>query len=563
MPDNSLTSSESLPHAILRKYWGYEAFRGVQAEIIGSILSGKDTLGLMPTGGGKSLTFQVPALCMEGLCLVITPLVALMRDQVQQLRRHNILAVDINGSMSSAEIERTLDNCIFGRNKLLYISPERLDSPLFQKRIQRMNVSFIAVDEAHCISQWGYDFRPSYLHIKEIRSILPHAPILALTATATPDTVTDICRQLGFRQGENVFRMSFERKNLHYEARFTENKPQQILQILDSTPGSAVIYTRSRESTVDIAQMLTEAGISAQHYHAGLPVTDRNLRQARWQTGEKRVMVATNAFGMGIDKPDVRLVMHIDPPSSLEAYFQEAGRAGRDGQEAWAILLHNRHDITRLQRHLTQEFPPKDFCRQIYDELAYFFQLPMGEGQDTTKEFNIGLFCRNFHHYPASVESALRILTQTGCITYREAEDSRSRLMFLVGRESLYHLRQLNAACDRVINALMRLYAGVFTEYVFIEESSVAELANAGEDDVYNILIELTRQRILSYIPHKSVPRIHYDQRRQESCHIRITPAIYEERKAIMERRLQAMTDYFSLPDTKRSLYLRRYFGDV
>ena len=367
---------------ILRQYWGYPDFRGIQKDIIDSIGSGKDTLGLMPTGGGKSITFQVPAVAAEGVCLVVTPLIALMKDQVQNLRKHGIMAAAIHSGMTRSEIIQTLENCIFGHMKLLYISPERLGSELFQTKLKHINVSFITVDEAHCISQWGYDFRPSYLHIAKIRKLKPHAPVLALTATATPEVIDDIQEKLGFMQ-KNVFSMSFERKNLTYVVRETLDKDSEMMHILRSMTGSAIVYTRSRRRTKEIADLLESNGISATFYHAGLEHTAKDIRQQRWHDDQARVMVATNAFGMGIDKPDVRIVIHYDCPDSIEAYFQEAGRAGRDGNRAYAVLLYDKSDTRKLLNRINDNYPPKEYIAKVYDDLACFFQRGAGSGYHT------------------------------------------------------------------------------------------------------------------------------------------------------------------------------------
>lgn len=550
------------PLDILREYWGYDGFRGIQQEIIDSVLAGRETLGLMPTGGGKSITFQVPTLCMEGLCVVVTPLIALMKDQVQNLRRRGILAAAAYSGMSSEEIDVVYDNCILGHTKFLYVSPERLENPLFLTKLRKMHVSLITVDEAHCISQWGYDFRPSYLRIRDIRKELPGVPVLALTATATPQVVEDICQQLDFGQTAQVFRMSFERTNLAYVVRKADDKIGEIIHILESVPGSAIVYTRSREGTRELAQHLCDSGISATHFHAGMTLLDKDLRQRRWQSGDIRVMVATNAFGMGIDKSDVRMVIHADLPDSIEAYFQEAGRAGRDGLKAWAVLLYNRGDLTNMRRRSDMEFPPKDFCTQIYEELAYFFQLPVGEGAGRTFEFNIQQFCRCFRHYPAGVESALHLLTRTGYITYREEDEGKARLMMLTRRDDLYYLSHLTPLDDRVLRAVLRLYAGLFAEYVFVDEDRIAEEAGLTQQQVYDVLIGLTRQRILNYVPRKHVPRVTYERRRVDRERVFISADVYEQRRQVYEQRVQAMLNYCETSDECRSVQLLRYFGE-
>ena len=398
---------------ILKQYWGYDSFRGIQPDIIKSIASGRDTLGLMPTGGGKSITFQIPALAKEGTCIVVTPLIALMKDQVHHLRQKGIRAAAIYSGMSRAEIVKTLDNCILGDMKLLYVSPERLSSELFLAKLRYLKVSFITVDEAHCISQWGYDFRPAYLHIADLRKIKPEAPVLALTATATPQVVDDIQERLLFKE-KNVYRMSFNRSNLTYVVRYTDDKPAELIHILKLTTGSAIVYARSRRKCKELAVLLEQNGISATFYHAGLEHTTRDERQKQWQQDKKRVIVATNAFGMGIDKPNVRMVLHIDSPDSIEAYFQEAGRAGRDGQQAYAVLLWNRNDARTLHRRVEENFPPKEYVNDVYNHLAYFYQIGTGSGKGQTFSFDIGVFCSTYGYYPVTVDAALHLLDNAG-----------------------------------------------------------------------------------------------------------------------------------------------------
>jgi len=546
---------------ILKTYWGHDDFRGIQLDIIRSIASGKDTLGLMPTGGGKSITFQVPALAMPGICLVVTPLIALMKDQVAHLRERGIKAAAIYSGMTHDDILRQLDNCILGDYKFLYISPERLATPLFLNKVCRMRVSFLTVDEAHCISQWGYDFRPAYLRIADMRQVLPDAPVLALTATATRRVVDDIQAQLAFREGR-VFRMGFERKNLCYVVRRTEDKEQELLHILRSVPGSAIVYTRSRNGTRDTAHMLEGEGIPALFYHAGLTDMDKDVRQRAWQEGETRVMVATNAFGMGIDKPDVRLVVHLDPPDSIEAYFQEAGRAGRDGQTAYAVLLYGKHDHATMLRRIPDTYPDIPFIRKVYDELAYYFQLAMGDGYGVTYEFDLDKFSNAFRHFPTTVSSALAILTRAGYIDFREEDDTASRLMFLLDRDELYALRRTGPEAEAVLRAVLRTYGGVFSDYVHIDERIVARQAKLTEEQVYEALKLLTHQRVLHYVPRKRTPRLTYAMRRIESRHLRFPPMVYENRRRQFEEQIHAILDYAEADDTCRSRYLLRYFDD-
>ena len=426
--NGSLPQEENIYRRILKQHWGYDSFRGIQEDIIRSIGRGEDTLGLMPTGGGKSITFQVPALAKEGLCIVVTPLIALMKDQVQNLKNRGIRALAIHAGMNRQDIITTLENCIFGPYKFLYVSPERLDTDIFRAKLSRMHVNMIAVDESHCISQWGYDFRPAYLKIAEIRALLPGVPVLALTATATPQVVDDIQKRLHFAR-PNVFRMSFERLNLAYIVRHTENKQEELLHILHSMAGSAIIYVRSRRRTKEIAELLTAEGITTDYYHAGLDDATKDLRQQRWQRGDSRVIVATNAFGMGIDKPDVRLVIHIDLPDSIEAYFQEAGRAGRDGQKAYAVILYAQSDKTQLKRRIPDAFPDKEYIKDVYEHLQYYYQMAMGDGAGCVREFDIEDFCRKFKYFPVPVDSALKILTQAGYLEYTNEEDNTSRLL--------------------------------------------------------------------------------------------------------------------------------------
>lgn len=548
---------------ILKQYWGYDDFRGIQREIIESIGSGHDTLGLMPTGGGKSITFQVPALCQDGTCIVITPLIALMKDQVDHLRRRGIRAAAIYSGLTREEIVITLENCIFGDIRILYVSPERLASDLFQTKLRHMRVSFITVDEAHCISQWGYDFRPSYLQIAQIRKLVPNAPVLALTATATPAVVQDIQQKLSQKDRNfNVFRMSFERKNLAYVVRHAPDKREQLIHILESVKGSAIVYARSRRRTKEYAELLTEAGISATFYHAGLDSAVKDERQRGWQQDKVRVMVATNAFGMGIDKPDVRLVIHIDCPDSIEAYFQEAGRAGRDGRKAYAVLLYNDADQRKLEKRIADTFPEKDYIRKVYEHLAYFYQVGVGSGYNHIFEFNIDQFCHTFRHFPIQADAALKILDRAGYIEYTEEQDNQARVMFTIGRDDLYRLENTSPNEEKVITAMLRNYGGLFTDYNFIDESFIAQQTQLEPQQVYMTLKGLSQRHILHFIPQKKTPYIRYTQRREDMEHVQIPPSVYEERKAQFEERIHAMINYAKDDAVCRSRQLLRYFGE-
>ena len=546
---------------ILHKYWGYPDFRGIQREIIESIGAGKDTLGLMPTGGGKSLTFQVPALAQEGVCIVITPLIALMKDQVEHLRHKGIAAAAIYSGMSRDAIVTTLENCIFGGVKLLYISPERISSDLFQIKLKHMKVSFITVDEAHCISQWGYDFRPSYLQIAVIRKLVPNVPILALTATATPDVIDDIQERLGFTE-KNVFRMSFERKNLVYVVRQAEDKEAEMVHILQSIPKTAIVYCRSRKRTKEVAQLLMQYGISATWYHAGLEPAVKDQRQSEWQHDKVRVIVATNAFGMGIDKADVRVVVHMDCPSSLEAYFQEAGRAGRDGQKAYAVLLYNGHDNRTLQKRIEDTFPPKEYVQQVYEHLAYFYQIGVNSGEGCTFEFPIDKFCATFKHFPIRANAALILLQRAGYIDYEPNPDNNARVRFLLRRDDLYRLDSLSEKENDVVISLLRNYGGLFTDYGYVDESYIAQEAGLDRNQTYMVLVNLSKKRIIDFIPRKSIPLISYKRNRVDGSDVILDKSIYEERKEQFQKSINSVINYAQNDRVCRSRQLLYYFGE-
>ncbi|WP_317308805.1 ATP-dependent DNA helicase RecQ [Phocaeicola plebeius] len=546
---------------ILKQYWGYDNFRGIQEDIIRSIGEGRDTLGLMPTGGGKSITFQVPALAQEGLCLVITPLIALMKDQVRNLRERGIKATAIYSGMTREEIVIALENCIFGNYKFLYVSPERLDTEIFQIKLRSMHVSLITVDESHCISQWGYDFRPAYLKIADIRQLLPGVPVIALTATATPEVVSDIQQRLQFRQ-ENVFRMSFERKNLAYVVRHTEDKESELLHILQRVDGSGIVYTRNRKKTKEISLFLNRNHITATFYHAGLNDETKDSRQKAWLKGEFRVMVATNAFGMGIDKPDVRVVIHADVPDSPEAYFQEAGRAGRDGMKAYAVLLFCARDKITLKQRVSDTFPEKSYIRKIYEDINFYYQMAMGDGRGCTFAFNIDEFCRNFKHFPVQTDSALKILTRAGYLEYTDEQDNASRIMFTITKEELYRIREQSEDTEKLLRILLRSYTGLFTDYAYISEDNLSTRSGLSKQQIYETLLSLSRQHILHYIPAKKTPYIIYTRERQETERVYLSKEVYEDRKESYVQRINAMIEYAESENRCRSRMLLRYFGE-
>ena len=543
---------------ILKQYWGYNGFRSIQLDIIESIGNGRDTLGLMPTGGGKSITFQVPALAQEGTCIVITPLIALMKDQVQNLRKKGIKAAAVYTGMLRSEIIKTLENCIFGGIKILYISPERLSSPIFQTKLHHMKVSFITVDEAHCISQWGYDFRPAYLKIAEIRKLKP-APVLALTATATEKVVDDIQAQLAFQQ-KNVFRMSFERPNLAYVVRKTNDKIAELIHILSRINGSAIVYVRSRRRCKELSAILETNGIQSTFYHAGLEPSVRDERQKLWNDNKKRVIVATNAFGMGIDKPDVRVVIHMDSPDSIEAYFQEAGRAGRDGMKSFAVLLWNNGDPAKLQKRINSNFPPKEFISDVYEHLAYFYQIGVGSGEGHTFSFEIGRFCVTYSYSSIYVDSALRILQNAGYMRYETEPDASARVHILLQRNDLYRLNELTPKEEAVMTTLLRCYGGLFTSYEFIDETLVASLAGLSNHETYQTLKSLSMQHIIHFIPQRKTPYITFLHDRDESIYL--SESIYDNRKTEYIKRIEAVIAYASNDYVCRSRQLLRYFGE-
>lgn len=547
-------------HDILKKYWSYDEFRPLQADIIRSIAAGNDTLGLMPTGGGKSITFQVPALCMEGVCLVVTPLIALMKDQVEQLKKQDIRAAAIYSGMNKSDIHLVLENTVFEAYKFLYVSPERLASRIFQEKIKQTRVCLIAVDESHCISQWGYDFRPSYLKIAEIRDLLPGVPVLALTATATPEVVVDIQEKLHFPR-PNVFRKSFGRSNLSYIVRRTENKEEQLLKILQKVQGTSVVYVRNRKKTKEVADYLKAQGIVAENFHAGLKHETRDGRQKRWKQDETRVIVSTNAFGMGIDKPDVRTVVHLDFPDSLEAYFQEAGRAGRDEQKAYAVLLYNDSDITKMRRRIADTFPPKEMVRKVYSAICNFYQIAEGTGEDRCFPFDLAEFCNAFHLPMLVTFNALKILQQGDYLDLTDEQENVSRVLFTVNRDELYQLH-LTDRQDRLIHVLLRSYTGMFTDPAYISELSLAKRLEWQQDEVYDELIQLTREHVIQYIPRKRTPFLTFTHVRIDAARLRLDREVYDNRRERYVKRIQQVVNYARDEMFCRSQLLLSYFGE-
>lgn len=547
-------------HDILKDYWGYDSFRPLQQEIIQSVWEGKDTLGLMPTGGGKSLTFQVPVMAMKGICLVVTPLIALMKDQVDNLRERGVKAAAVYSGMSRGEILTTLENCIFGDFKFLYVSPERLSSDIFRVKLQAMDVCLLVVDESHCISQWGYDFRPSYLKIAEIRQLLEGVPVLALTATATGAVEKDIQEKLLFKE-TNVFRMSFARENLSYVVRAVDNKVGELVHILRSVPGTGIVYVRSRQGTRETARALRKAGISADFFHAGLSYEEKIFKQNAWRFNECRVMVATNAFGMGIDKPDVRTVIHLDLPNSPEEYFQEAGRAGRDGSRSYAILLYSKADSVKLKKRISDSFPDRDFITRTYEALGHFFQVAVGAGYNNVYDFNLYEFCAAFKLPALQAHHALKILELAGYVEYTEEIETRSRIRILVYRDEMYSLR-LGKDMEALMQTILRNYTGVFSDDVYIDESLLAARLGKNRQEVYEMLVSLSKARYIHYVPRKKTPFIVFATAREESRFVSISRTVYEERKKRFEKRIHSMIDYAEEEAVCRARLLLTYFGE-
>lgn len=547
-------------HQILHDYWGYSSFRPLQEQIIQSVWEGRDTLGLMPTGGGKSLTFQVPVMGMKGICLVVTPLISLMKDQVDNLRERGIKAAAVYSGMSREEIITTLENCIFGDYKFLYVSPERLSSDIFITKLQAMDVCLLVVDESHCISQWGYDFRPSYLKISGIRRLLEGVPVLALTATATKEVVDDIQEKLLFKE-KNLFQKSFVRENLSYVVRNADNKLAELIHILQTVPGTSIVYVRSRKQTKEIALSLKKAGIMADFFHAGLSHEEKIYKQNAWKLDECRVIVATNAFGMGIDKPDVRTVIHMDLPNSPEEYFQEAGRAGRDEERSYAIILYTAADSTKLKKRITDAFPERDFILRVYEALGNYYQVAVGAGYNDVYDFSLHEFCVPFKLPFLQTHHALKILELAGYIEYTEEIDLRSRIQFLIYRDEMYSLR-LDKDSDELLHAILRNYTGVFSDDVYIDESMLAVRTGKSRKEVTEKLISLSRLRYIRYIPQKKTPFIVFTTSREETQFVSISRAVYEERKKRFEKRIHSMIGYVEEKAVCRSRMLLIYFDE-
>lgn len=557
----NIENRETLLHSTLEKFWGYKEFRPGQEQIIHSIMSGCDTLALMPTGGGKSLTYQVPTLAQEGLCIIITPLIALMKDQVDRLKRLGIPAVAIHSGLSFKQIDIALDNCVYGNVKFLYVAPERLATEAFRLRVQRMNVSLLAVDEAHCISQWGYDFRPSYLRIAEIRKLIPDTPVLALTASATDLVAKDIMSHLGFEK-PNIIRSSFARPNLSYAVRHTDDKNEQLLRIINNVQGSGIVYMRSREGCEQLCELLRNQGISASYYHAGLPHAERAMRQEEWTSGRTRIMVATNAFGMGIDKADVRVVVHYTMSDSLESYYQEAGRAGRDGKRSYAVLLVASDDKSKITKRFEQEFPSLETIKSVYEKVCDFVQMAVGDGLYASMPLNLHEFCRREKIYIGTVMAVMDLLEQNGYMTLTEEMENPAKVMFCVSRDDLYKIRVDRIDLDHIIRTILRLYNGIFTEFRAIDERQIAAISGYTEEKVKELLKRMWQMRIIRYIPANSSPMLFFNEERLPTNDLYIAPETYHHRKELMQERFENMVSYSMQQTECRSVVIQRYFGD-
>ncbi|MCX6306542.1 MAG: RecQ family ATP-dependent DNA helicase [Bacteroidetes bacterium] len=549
------------PHQLLLKYWGFSSFRPLQEEIIRSVLDGKDTLALLPTGGGKSLCFQVPALAMDGICLVISPLIALMKDQVDNLKKRGIPASAIHSGMHSDEIRIILDNCCYGKTKLLYVSPERLTTDKLREALKRMKINLLAVDEAHCVSQWGYDFRPPYLRIADIRQLIPGTPVMALTATATPEVVKDIQLRLGFR-AENVFQKSFERKNLTYLVLKEEDKLKRLVKILTKVKGPGIVYVRNRRHTKEIAEYLQKNRISADYYHAGLDPRTRDQRQSAWISEERRIIVSTNAFGMGIDKPNVRVVVHLDLPDSIEAYFQEAGRGGRDEKRAYAVLLYENADVLDSRHNLVQSYPELDTIRNVYQALGNYFQLPVGMGKDSQSDFDIAAFAEQYKFQPVIVFNCLKFLEKEGFVMMTEGLHHPSKIFIKAQKEELYRFQVEHEAFDHLIKTMLRSYSGILSDFIVFSETELARRSNLPAATVVSNLKHLARLQILDYIPQTDKPQVIYLQERLDTRDLTISPENYKDRLRDAGKRLEKMISYAEETNKCRSQVLLAYFGE-
>lgn len=547
---------------VLTKYWGFTSFRPLQEDIIRSVAEGKDTLGLMPTGGGKSITFQVPAMVNDGICLVITPLIALMKDQVARLNSMEIRSLAVHTGMTREEIEIALENCIYGDYKFLYVSPERITTHLFQAKAQRLNISLVVIDEAHCISQWGYDFRPSYLKIVKLRDFISEkTPFLALTASATQPVVEDIMTKLAFRE-RNVLRTSFERKNISYLVRKVEDKSSYLLSTLNRVKGSGIVYVRSRKKSKEIAELLAGNGISADFYHAGLTAELRDKKQLAWSGGGTRVIVSTNAFGMGIDKADVRFVIHWDIPDSIESYFQESGRVGRDNKASYAVLLYSEADKSRLTDTIRQKFPPVDRIKDVYEALCNYLLVPIGSGKESVFDFNISDFVSKFRLPVTETYNSLLFLQREGYLEFTEEINNPSRVLFVVGRDDLYKFQVANEAFDGFIKLLLRSYTGMFTEFTPINEEMLAKKSSLSRETVYQFLVRLSAQNIIRYIPGKKTPLVIFTEERLDRKDLFISPDNYLKVKEKYVKRLEKIIEYAESNNRCRSVILLDYFGE-
>ena len=545
----------------LKKYWHYDSFRPMQQEAMEAVLAWHDTLVLMPTGGGKSIIYQLPTLVSDGLCIVVTPLIALMKDQVDRLRRMGIPAVAIHSGLSSRQIDIALDNCVYGDVKFLYVAPERLSSEMFRLRVDRMNVSLLAVDEAHCISQWGYDFRPAYLKIKELRRLIPDTPVLALTASATPQVAKDIMEQLAFAE-PNILQTSFLRPNLSYSVRETDDKEGQLLRIINNVPGCGIVYVRMRNTAERVANFLVEQGYSASFYHGGLPNAERALRQDEWVSGKTRIMVATNAFGMGIDKRDVRFVVHYTMSDSLESYYQEAGRAGRDGERSYAVILMASDDNNRIIDLFEKEFPDIDLIRTVYHELCSYLGVAIGDGKEASFVFNIYEFCRHIKLPLVTVHNIIKLLQLNGYLTLVEDCEHPARVMFMVTRDELYQVKMQSEKEEEILRTILRLYTGIFSEFRPIDEMEIASQSKHSHTDVHGLLKRLWRANIIRYIPTNHDPLIFLDEERLPARDIYIAPATYSRRKSLMLERFNHLLHYANEESECRSRIIEQYFCD-